>query len=761
MPPLSLNEIYPYQVQDKDPDIRIEWSVTNRFRLIDDTVESDEKSEDGGPGLGDEARFYRDLALETVEYERWYHDENGKNIWLVEPHFDLIRDNPKSGRPFRNYKTRYTPVTASYRCRLAGDARKWDRACPTDGSEADWIADQSRTVVLTLAHATAKQCIWTVDGVAQTDSCTVHKITTQLEKPSTVVVQMIGDNSAQTFSADPIVVRDVKIVALGDSFSAGEGIPHAQWRWFFTGNRPAIWLDPRCHRSLLSGPSLAAAYIAKNNPHLSVTLLHYGCSGASVADGVLGPWGYLESDQDVKKKAAQFAPLPIWQGQDTSRIGGSADAPDVGLSQIEQARADLSIDGVTSTTPDAVLISVGGNDIGFAGIISGLIGDLLAPKDLKPKPPADTRSVTTFDEAMWQQISAASQTRCWDPPERNLKKLDCMAFEAKPRIGDQATEHDQIFKDGVRYLDRQYEALRAGLNGLVPAQQNRIFITQYPYFVYRAKKSPNEKTVNVDGQEAVGCVDRVLDGDPDMIPAVAAWLPWFGLKAGSADKARTEFEDPLNKEIQDVADRLPDQKWNVVHSDLADTVQHGYCARERYFNTMVDSYWYQGRKYGPDRELGNIQFLKDEFGFKAGDRIAWDAHGPTPCFRRWRYANENLGPIDMGCIVETGALKAELHQTLPPRTKRTWFDIHTRDYFTTGPVHPNLYGHCTYAAGIVLSIVTNNPSQIPFDPDFQARVLSANGFHTKDICTPEAWGWKSKHDEWNYPPHASILADNP
>ncbi len=729
VPPMSLDAIHPQAVVvEGDP--HIDWSVTNRFRLIDDAVKPEPGSKDGA-SIDDEARFYRDLALETVEYEKWYSRDNGHNIWLVEPHFDLIHDNPEYKRHFRNYQTRYSPLTASYRCRLTGAQRASDRACSDDPSAPDWVADQTRTVVVSVAKYGDVPCIWTVDGVATIDRCDGHRISVRLGQAVTVTGRLAGDPQASTLTTDPIVVRDVKIVALGDSFSAGEGIPHSQWRWLFTGDRPAIWLDPRCHRSLLSAPSLAAAYIARNNPHLSVTLLHYGCSGGSVADGVLTPWGNLESDADVKLKAKQFKPLPAWQGQETAKLGGSDTAPDVGLSQIEQARLDLSENGGPPAVPDAVVVSAGGNDIGFAGIIAGLIGPILTPTDLKPDSPADKNVVEPFDAAMWSNISAQQ-------PCGYRQGIECMAHQVTPRVGGAGLNGD------VRYLDRQYDALRTGLNGLVPDRQHRVFITEYPYFVFREPKLGESGIETVDGKTAVGCVDRLLDGQPDMVPAFLAVTPWFGMKKGSADEALKGFETPLNDAIERAAQRGDGEHWNVVKSHLPDTVQNGYCSSRRYFNTMIDAYWYQGRKYGPDRDLGNVQILNGEgLGLPAGERLVWDDHGPTPCFRRWRYANDTLPPADLGCVTENELLHKKLHQNLPPRVKPGFISWLMRDALTTGPVHPNLYGHCTYAAAIVSSIVSQNPSNISFDPQFVANVTKSDGLHTKDICTPKAWGWEA------------------
>ncbi|MGZ3659915.1 MAG: hypothetical protein ACXVCK_07455, partial [Bdellovibrionota bacterium] len=65
---MSITEIAPTEAETLSMASvpHIEWSVTNRFRLLSDAVEPGERSAGGKPDLDDESRFYRDLALETL-----------------------------------------------------------------------------------------------------------------------------------------------------------------------------------------------------------------------------------------------------------------------------------------------------------------------------------------------------------------------------------------------------------------------------------------------------------------------------------------------------------------------------------------------------------------------------------------------------------------------------------------------------------------------------------------------------------------------
>jgi hypothetical protein len=155
-----------------------------------------------------------------------------------------------------------------------------------------------------------------------------------------------------------ITVEDRLIVAMGDSFISGEGNPDVpsvispaippgpafqrpDWpetaaaRPFIT---PAEWWDEPCHRSLLSWPVLAGLWFAARDEQRAVTLVHVGCSGAEEDDGL----------NIVQVK------LP----------GGGDEA----ASQAEQVQSLLAQG--PGRPIDRVLMSLGGNDVGFVPVIN-------------------------------------------------------------------------------------------------------------------------------------------------------------------------------------------------------------------------------------------------------------------------------------------------------------------------------------------------------------------------------------------------------
>jgi hypothetical protein len=99
------------------------------------------------------------------------------------------------------------------------------------------------------------------------------------------------------------------VIGFGDSFTSGEGNPErlalfsgAPW---IGGNLPARdpdpvslsqkdtraqWTDRWCHRSVYSWQIRTTLAAALSDPHQSFAVLPYGCSGATIMEGIL--YGY-------------------------------------------------------------------------------------------------------------------------------------------------------------------------------------------------------------------------------------------------------------------------------------------------------------------------------------------------------------------------------------------------------------------------------------------------------------------------------------
>lgn len=172
---------------------------------------------------------------------------------------------------------------------------------------------------------------WTVDGKAATPTrLSACRFAYAVPKPGSYRIGIDATVGGRHLAEEQtVVVRDLLIVSLGDSVASGEGVP----------DRPggdAAWQSRRCHRSAKAGPAAAARLLEEDDPHTSVTFVHLACSGATVPRGLIGPYPGVEPPDRGPELEAQV---------------------DV-LNRIE-ARRPL----------DAVLISIGANDIHFGDIL--------------------------------------------------------------------------------------------------------------------------------------------------------------------------------------------------------------------------------------------------------------------------------------------------------------------------------------------------------------------------------------------------------
>jgi lysophospholipase L1-like esterase len=126
-------------------------------------------------------------------------------------------------------------------------------------------------------------------------------------------------------------ISNYLMVVLGDSYSSGEGNPRNVGAWLEnrTTSFSPYWDDDQCNRSVRGAPAQAALKLEQASNQTSVTLIDVSCSGATVAKGILGP---------------QFRGMK---------------------SQIESVE-----DLIGNRKIDAVVMSIGGNDVGFGTILT-------------------------------------------------------------------------------------------------------------------------------------------------------------------------------------------------------------------------------------------------------------------------------------------------------------------------------------------------------------------------------------------------------
>ena len=218
-----------------------------------------------------------------------------------------------------------------------------------------------------------------------------------------VTLTVRTENGRTSTTTGSVTVRDYLIVSIGDSYASGEGNPDilpaggqpiGTWR---LDENPPTWADKPCHRSWTSGPALAAEQIEKADPRTSVTFVSVACSGATIAEGLLGeyatPPGRAPGDKPLTAQVEQVRRLLCPREDSRYCLGSSRSAEPLHI--------------------DALMIGIGGNDIGFGDVVRKC-----AEIFLLGKPATCGRNCGTASARAWRNCrgSTAGSTRSCDRP---------------------------------------------------------------------------------------------------------------------------------------------------------------------------------------------------------------------------------------------------------------------------------------------------------------------------------------------------------
>jgi hypothetical protein len=352
--------------------VQIEWKVVNRFRLFKEAKTFTEHENAWRQYL-----IHVDGAADGDEMK-----QRLRNTTSVIGTEHVLNDRYI---PFtRHLRTKYDPM--GWAARDVGETcwNAKDRTHSACGNIADYVEPKSHEIQVWLKPLDGNKliaeynCNWTLNGGAPVTSPCDEPVTVGIPYPDggTVSVGVEGETPIST----DIKVKDLLIVGLGDSFASGEGNPDVPVR--FDANRRsrnlyprrsgedarsnAQWLDELCHRSLYSHQLRTALQIGIENPKAAVTFMGYACSGAAVADGILGPQTYMDY-------------VSRTDGTDSVRSvsGGKKDTQLRWLLR-ELCKEDVDkVDGIWTCPGNAyrrnvdfLLLSIGGNDIGFSNLVT-------------------------------------------------------------------------------------------------------------------------------------------------------------------------------------------------------------------------------------------------------------------------------------------------------------------------------------------------------------------------------------------------------
>ena len=346
-----------------------------------------------------------------------------------------------------------------------GRPRRYSAVCERKYSwgsaKEDYVLPEAHTVAIRVAPeqlaGVTGDCVWTwrprkAGGKAESkklpckDKLTIARVPHSLDRANSGVTVAVKLPDGRELADPDVVVEDIFIVALGNSFASGESNPDRPVQ--FSASREMVydpnfarqdvaraptpapsyglaaaedlynpkvlprrfmedeaagrfiplsspdfavafekasarWLSRDCHRSQYGYPFRVSIQLALENRHRSVTLASFTCSGAEVVEGLFGDLDPREGSEKVRAQFDQLSEL-ICRGPRSQSASYTLPVFSHGSTQIAPQRFTKSwCPPQQRKRPiDVVLMSIGGNDVGFGPLAAYALTE--AAGDLAP-----------------------------------------------------------------------------------------------------------------------------------------------------------------------------------------------------------------------------------------------------------------------------------------------------------------------------------------------------------------------------------------
>ncbi|WP_333984898.1 hypothetical protein [Ectopseudomonas khazarica] len=493
-------------------------------------------------------------------------------IWRVDNSFRLI-DYVGSGSKFKmtegqtafgfvteklaeRDKHVLPPIASTELIRDSGSRRRFS---------SDYLFPQSQAVSARLSLPEDGDCTWEYQGEVKSVKCADEfRFNARTQFGSGDGVLTVRKKHDGMVESTVVVVWDRLILGLGDSYASGEGNPDiptvvdkegldvlvrnsaqmfATGRWMnsteFWVAKNAEWLDKQCHRSMLSQHVLAGLRISTYNKHETITMMPLACSGAEVLDGILIPQKSPPGGGDqVLDSQLNVAVEHLCKGGVTSKVKKVYYRGYTGRKNRKAEKAILKKCKGELRVPDAILLSVGGNDVGFA------------PSIAWATLPADGRHF--LGRRVVNITNKAIKPVCPKYTGRNV----CI-------------ENAPVGKDRIKYwLPDYYDYLSEGLreSGLADGS-NAVYLTAYPNPIY----TEDGRTV-CDKDRSADVVEQARSRIPGAFRPAAWELQIRKEELVVIDEGLIK---PLYNQMRVSADK---HGWVFVDGYIEDIRPHGICA---------------------------------------------------------------------------------------------------------------------------------------------------------------------------------------
>ncbi len=609
---------------------RIEWEVGNRYRAFDYKAGVKQSAEQSAKQF----EGYRQEAGENVE--GWF-----KRI-IEQQHSPYIADpgpwNESTGKYEKDFVN--VPKLVFVKAHL--------------------VTDKDRTEVLT-----QKPCIWRISTNETSQPCNDPFVIAGFDSGGAKV--SVLQDGVEIASAE--IKPDFKIIlGLGDSYAAGEGNPDSPTKWeenakrkwppvndTATGDRvlkTAQWWSNRCDRSFYSYQSLAALHVASANPHAVVAFVHLACSGAEIIDGLLAP-------QRFPPGHSMHRCQPPFERSDPNKWDKQCDVP---YSQLNaavdllcpEASKPLESDKINKIKSalkgiwhnkaqvnwlneqpkerlrfcqkplrkiDYVLISIGGNDVGF----SGLIGDALLPRDTHIRTPL----LGKLAKQIVQIVQKEGKVVCpylpaGTSPEDLKRQKQCREYglSAQTRIHD---------------IPQRYRALKLALEEILQMDPHektltpdKIILNLYPNPLYKTGGALCGNPGGSNDENEWRAIHTVLPPSKSLFGLLTLYNWEVNFTADEARDVEGHVINPLNRALKEIGQEFG---WQVISTESAmkdrgwctgnsrclshvnPTEWSPYTSRSRFIRTANDSLLTQWPRTTMESESKDSKIIERENGF--------------------------------------------------------------------------------------------------------------------------------------------------
>jgi hypothetical protein len=585
--------------------ITIDWELVGRYRLLTDPKPGD--------ALGELALLADDLRGGVVD-EKYSLEFNKKITGFAERNGFILDGGSLTFK--KKPSANYSPDTGKYSPGYA-DPTAWHIALKASGT------------------GPSDKCEWRRNGAVlkgQGD-CGHFEPDETFSKETATVELFVNETRAGTVSIAP---KNLLVVGLGDSYASGEGNPDVKKSRLYWFGPKGEWLDKKCHRSLFSWQSLVAARLAREQKDRSVTFLSFACSGAETRHLVRNEYEGVEPGEKTNDSEVIESQLTALKRELCPGNWSESD---------ERCSEKL-------IRPDLVLVSSGGNDVGFGPLIVSMIMTSIS-HDVKNKTVKQEVPLPTNEEITFTHFVESSGTDLkWKYIDR-LKRDISLVMNDLDLLSDWLFDPDPYFGFGDTHVIQA--------NYPNPLMKHVMEKGKMKEEVCVGDDGYGKPTVHLDGYLGWGIIDGVLrffglvEQENELkaikmhfVEALTKSVHTDGIgllcrHANKEDKDRLEtlFLDDVAADTACVRYKKADVETKHRATNLAwtpvalaypeellspgetipeDFLVNGYCLREddvtgRWFNILKDSFHIQGDQFGAFHPniYGHLYYVKRIF----------------------------------------------------------------------------------------------------------------------------------------------------